>query len=237
MADRAAEKRDKAQLTEKSQSTLEASVGRKAKSKSKAPSIEKHSKASEKNANRRQKAFEKQFLRAEKELSEQQTAFPLTEAASSHPSRSEQLSPSGDVIRQAWSPEGASEQSFHLSPQACNETEVNPFSCPATIEWQPGPSIRSDPVATLAPTAPGLHQGENLTSDLPEDIKSLRAQTISQGIAAGFQQIRAPTALATEPSTSFQQDHQTTGDRSHWHGTQSPNPSLDSEDSLLQEEG
>lgn len=148
----------------------------------KTPGSKKPSKASEKEAKRRQKAIEKQFSRTERELTEQgrQTAFPLTDPVSSRPLQNEPLAHQGAAVPQAWPPEGAGELSPLLSPQDSNEAVFNPFSCPATTEWQHASNNRNSvPEATFTPTAAGLRQRKNRGSELPADIKLIISQAIS----------------------------------------------------------
>lgn len=173
------------------------------------PSAKRSSKAEEKDAKRRQKALEKQVSRAEKEQAEQGR---LSNSSLTAPVISRPLMPN-DAVPQAWSPEGAGELSPLLALQGSKEKYGDPFSCIATASWQQAPnSSHYAPEATFTPTVVGLRPSEILEPALPESIKLIISQAISQGIAAGLQQRGQSASLASEPPICSNQQTQLLAD-------------------------
>ncbi|XP_058025328.1 uncharacterized protein LOC131191317 [Ahaetulla prasina] len=191
------------------------SKSRASATKSKSSTSLQTSAAAERDASRRQQALDRQFDKAKQKLAEEgrETSVPLTEDS--------------PLLNQpGWSPtipSGSGED---------QETICTVFG--DSSRSMPEPPHQA-PSATFTPTAAGVSYREDSIPAIPQDIRHLIMQTISQGIDNGFTQRGFPAPFPS--GSSDQRLHSDSHPpRLRALRTRSPTPSHHSEDSFLREE-
>lgn len=152
-------------------STLRSPVkGATARTKAETVASSKASKAEERDAKRHQKALDRQIAKGQKEADRRgQATFLRDKSAISCQFHSQPLTIQADTSQvnrlytQAWSPDGADEQS---SIQG-NEAYLSSIShlLPTAVNWeQPLRELRPATEATFTPTVAGLRPGDDIES-------------------------------------------------------------------------
>lgn len=150
------------------------------------------------------------------------------EAVTSHTLEMQPLEPFTEAMQlhslsyRAWSPDGVRKQASHTLMATLDRAEA--FSAPILSgenDWQP-PLKRSNlvPEATFTPTATWLCPRENQRSEIPEQIRALISEAIVCGIAAGLQQGRQISPVASD--TTLHQNQQPTQAQRDWTAFQGP---------------
>lgn len=166
------------------------SGGKASHSRPKTPAVAKGSSASDRDAERCQRALEHQFAKASKlaEAARSQSEEVFPEGAPHSPLP--ELSPqSFGECHLGWPPEGPEELEPLVCPPPYQVEHFLPQACTSGAVLQPAASARGlTPEATFTPMAAGLRAGEGQGPVLAQDLRDIIAQATSQGIALGLNQ-------------------------------------------------
>ncbi|KAG8139540.1 hypothetical protein E2320_002314 [Naja naja] len=172
----------------------------------------KPSRAGEKDADRRMRALEKQISRVQKAPQESITSLALTEAV---------IPPT---------PPQPALQSSQV------QTEQFPFDCRVSEGADPHVRERAlTPEAAFIPTAARLRPIDRQGTGLSEELKFLISQTISQGVANTLHLGSHVASVTSEASPQQSHHYMYTREAGRSHGASSPDHSVRSRASVLEE--